>query len=326
MLESAGVKLGENLRPRSARAIGFKSCVSLAPRHEPRPDSGSKHHISLALILLAANRQWLWPTGTNTQPSQSLPAKADTIYNASHMRSLSTNGCMRNRESICKHEDEYKYVSTQYKSYTGLSALTSQSPDPVEDYPQGYPRFSALVGASDQFHICRRFSNLRSRLLLVKQDKLSLLESQLENVDREEESVLFLGSNRVDKNDERLSLLSQIEDALTDYGASIHLPEYPTRLTFAPDALVERNFRTFRYEPAKPRDILSLQNWINGNSCIARAESAYLDKEKDLVGVSPSLDGAATGLEVWIEDWLVRFHKLFRKVGKAKALEQHYGP
>lgn len=102
---------------------------------------------------------------------------------------------------------------------TNQSAMTSQSPDPVEDYPQGYPRFSALIGASDQFHICRRFSNLRSRLLLAKQDKLSLLESQLERVDREEEAVLFLGSNRIDMNLERLSLLSRIDDALADYGA-----------------------------------------------------------------------------------------------------------
>lgn len=81
----------------------------------------------------------------------------------------------------------------------------------------------------------------------------------------------------------------------------------------------------FRYEPATLREILSLRNWINGNSCIARAETTYLDNEKDLVGVSPSVDGAATSLEAWIEDWLIWFHKLLRKVGKARALKQHHG-
>lgn len=96
----------------------------------------------------------------------------------------------------------------------------------VEDYPQGYPRFSALIASSDHFHLCRRFSNLRSRLLLQKQDKLSLLESQLEKIDRDEEATLFLGSRRRDRNQERLSLLVQIDEALADYG--IYLS--PTRL------------------------------------------------------------------------------------------------
>ena len=88
----------------------------------------------------------------------------------------------------------------------------------VEDYRTGYPRFSALVAAHSSFQICRRFSNLRTRLLLLKQDKLSILEQQLEKIDRNEHSPLFLGSSRDDRNEERSSKLSEIDKALADYG------------------------------------------------------------------------------------------------------------
>ena len=88
----------------------------------------------------------------------------------------------------------------------------------VEDHPLGYPRFSALVGAHSSFHLGRRFSNLRARLLLLKQDKLSLLEKRLENIDREETALLNLGSCRSDDNHDRQLVLSEIEHALADYG------------------------------------------------------------------------------------------------------------
>lgn len=88
----------------------------------------------------------------------------------------------------------------------------------VEDYPTGYPRFSALVATQDSFLICRRFSNLRARLLLMKQDRLASLELQLQRIDQEETNLLRLGSNRRDDNAERHTVLQQIDAALEDYG------------------------------------------------------------------------------------------------------------
>jgi len=88
----------------------------------------------------------------------------------------------------------------------------------VEDFPAGYPRFSALIASHDSFHLCRRFSNLRARLLLLKQDRLSLLEKRLEKIDREEVELLLLGSSRDDTNIERISVLAEIDEALADYG------------------------------------------------------------------------------------------------------------
>jgi hypothetical protein len=67
--------------------------------------------------------------------------------------------------------------------------------------------------------VFRRFTRLRARLLLSKQDQLTLLENQLDKVDREEESPMFLGSTRLDRNAQRKEILSQIESKLQEYGA-----------------------------------------------------------------------------------------------------------
>jgi hypothetical protein len=96
--------------------------------------------------------------------------------------------------------------------------------DAVEDFPAGYPRFSALISSHDSFHICRRFSNLRARLLLLQQDRLSLLEKRLEKVDREEVTLLSLGSSRRDTNKDRGSILEEIDAALADYGIPAFTP------------------------------------------------------------------------------------------------------
>jgi hypothetical protein len=78
--------------------------------------------------------------------------------------------------------------------------------------------------------------------------------------------------------------------------------------------MVERNYRMLAYEAAKPRDVLSLQNWVNGNACLAREETAYLTHCKELLSIAPSDDGAVTQLKAWVEDNLIRFYKCFRKV------------
>lgn len=88
----------------------------------------------------------------------------------------------------------------------------------IEDYRPGYPQFSALVGAHDTFQIYRRFSNLRSRLLLYKQDSLSVLEKRLNDIDDNEKSPLFLGSRRRDKNEERKGIMGKVDLELAEYG------------------------------------------------------------------------------------------------------------
>ena len=67
-------------------------------------------------------------------------------------------------------------------------------------------KFSALVASHGSFHICRRFTNLRTRLILLKQDRLSYLEKQLEQIDREEESHIRLRCIQRDDNPKRKSI------------------------------------------------------------------------------------------------------------------------
>lgn len=66
--------------------------------------------------------------------------------------------------------------------------------------------------------MCRGFNKIRARILLLKQDKLSMLEQRLEQIDQQETSPLFLGKSRCDKNTDRISLLAEIESTLVDYG------------------------------------------------------------------------------------------------------------
>ena len=167
----------------------------------------------------------------------------------------------------------------------------------IEGYPPGYPRFSALVAAHNSFHLGRRFKTLRTRLLLLKQDKLSLLEKQLDDIDRKETTLLCLGSCRNDDNSERQTVLSQIDSALADY-----------------DALVERNHRILGLEAASSRDVVSLQNWVDGNACLARQETDYLAHYEDLFAVASFEDRSVSSMEVWVEDVLTYFHQRLRRV------------
>lgn len=100
-----------------------------------------------------------------------------------------------------------------------LQAQTQELNIPsVEDYRPGYPRFTALISAHRPFFLCRRFGKLRARLLLLKQDRLSMIEQRLEQVDQEEGRELFLGKSRRDRNPERIALLSEADTLLADYG------------------------------------------------------------------------------------------------------------
>ena len=98
----------------------------------------------------------------------------------------------------------------------------------VEDFRQGYPRYCALIDAYPAFNVFRRFSKLRARIILRKQDTLSVLEQRLEALDRQETTALFLASNRLDGNTERQTVFDEIEQGLQDYGSLVepHLIEY----------------------------------------------------------------------------------------------------
>ena len=88
----------------------------------------------------------------------------------------------------------------------------------VEDFARGYPQFSRLLIAHPSFAISRRFLAMRARLLVLKQDQLSLLEEQLDRIDHEEPRKLFLGCSRRDGNESRKNIVTAIDRQLKDYG------------------------------------------------------------------------------------------------------------
>ncbi|KAM5352923.1 hypothetical protein ACJ41O_005645 [Fusarium nematophilum] len=165
----------------------------------------------------------------------------------------------------------------------------------IEDFRPGYPRFTALISSHSPFFVFRRFNRIRARLLLLKQDRLSVLEQKLDQIDYAETSPLYLGKSRIDRNKDRQSVLSEMESGLADY-----------------DDFVERTGRVLGFGAAETRDAQSLRNWLDGNGCLARDETSYLTHGRDLFSLVPTADSAVTLLENWIEDRLTRSFSQFR--------------
>ena len=193
----------------------------------------------------------------------------------------------------------------------------------VEDYRPGYPQFSALVGSHASFHVCRRFLRVRARLLLLKQDELSSLESQLDCIDHDETREIFLGNRRRDTNGERREILEKLDAALTDYGmfhgpAKVYLesecnivspnPRRPT------DALLDRNSRIFACSDPSKECVTNLRNWVDNKCSLARCETAYLADAKDLMTILSTQDDAVARLVPLIERILRSLYKIVGKV------------
>ena len=88
---------------------------------------------------------------------------------------------------------------------------------------------------------------------MLKQDRLSHLEKQLEDVDMNETRDLLLGSCGLDGNAQRGNILSEIDTALAEYGVAVQRAQSRLVLMRFADALVERNHQMLCFEAAKSR-------------------------------------------------------------------------
>ena len=131
-----------------------------------------------------------------------------------------------------------------------------------------------------------------------------MLEERLEEMDRSEDVSLFLASNRLDGNERRRSLLDEMENVLQEYGAGDAKLIGYLLLMWLIDALIEKNRQTLNSPAASRRDVRSLRNWIAGNPCLARDDSAYLGRE-DLFRLAEH-EGAISGLEGFVEDLMIK--------------------
>ena len=96
----------------------------------------------------------------------------------------------------------------------------------VDDHPKGYPQLAAFVNSDENFLIARKYGFLRSRVLLYRQDELSVLERDLIKVDAddEEKREFALHSRKRDEETDkdpvysRKILIQKIDDKLEEYG------------------------------------------------------------------------------------------------------------
>ncbi|UPK92984.1 hypothetical protein LCI18_003919 [Fusarium solani-melongenae] len=181
-------------------------------------------------------------------------------------------------------------------SSSGKAQVAGPQSTGIEDYERGYPRLTALISSYDRFFICRRFDMLRSRLLLLKQDQISVLEEKLNKIDESEPCPLFLGKARIDNNDSRKSVLKDIDARLAEY-----------------DQLVERTQKALSLNTAEQRDVDSLQNWLRGTGCVDRQEIRFPEHRNELSSLALTNDNAMIKFEVWVEDKLIRFSQRFRQ-------------
>jgi hypothetical protein len=100
------------------------------------------------------------------------------------------------------------------------SSLTSQE---LQERPwkfTGYRRFSQFLASDTDFLIIRRFDILNARVLLWLQDQLSVLETELETLDkqysRREAEDVNNGTMRDEKHD-RAELIEKIYEKLKEY-------------------------------------------------------------------------------------------------------------
>lgn len=100
----------------------------------------------------------------------------------------------------------------------------------VEDTPNGYPRLAAFQSSEANFGLYRSFSYLHSRILLDLQEEITTLESDLDelDLDDEQDAPERLQSREVDEersaNDTssrtRRVILREIRLRLMEYGKS----------------------------------------------------------------------------------------------------------
>lgn len=76
-----------------------------------------------------------------------------------------------------------------------------------------------------------------------------------------------------------------------------------------PDSFIQRSSQILQAPPPQSGDIQNLQNWIEGNQCIARHQAAYVshtNMRQELASLASPADGALNQAATWIKSLLIR--------------------
>lgn len=208
----------------------------------------------------------------------------------------------------------------------------------VEDrYRPGYPLFSSFLGQYPEMQSFRRFGTVRMRLVLAQQDKITLLEQELSEIDKSEDRELWLGSMRRDKNGRRTDVLGQMNQELKLYGEfqSIPLETKPNSqersenqassvqtLTCRPDDMVQRAGWAFSTPHAENRHLNVTKRWLASTGCIARTERSYLEsgERNDLMNIGYR-DLRKTRFDVAVERWIEGLYVLAQRVSQCNICQ-----
>src|SRR4051812_48737888 len=120
-------------------------------------------------------------------------------------------------------------------SFDGSSSIRSSisslppepplTPEEVEKKPWkyiGYRGYADFIASENDFYIVRRFAALNTRAALALQDKVSVLEEQLEDLDRSfgrRDAVDIHNGSFRDDQEGRSVLMGEIIEALTKYSS-----------------------------------------------------------------------------------------------------------
>ncbi|RAH67300.1 uncharacterized protein BO66DRAFT_458154 [Aspergillus aculeatinus CBS 121060] len=177
----------------------------------------------------------------------------------------------------------------------------------LETFRPGYPRYSALLSTHASFQKFRRFTEVRMRLLLLKQDEISVLEQALSRADADEPHGLFLGCARRDQNSTRKKILDELRTHLAEYDTMLQQTQWVQSLS-----------------DSSARDIQSLQNWVQGTGCIAREERKYLDHDQDLASLVTPPDIAVERTLPLLEDFLCFLQRTSRRLSFSPATRKNH--
>jgi hypothetical protein len=212
--------------------------------------------------------------------------------------------------------------------FYGRAQLPNDSDfSPVDKHRPGYPRYCALLSSHPSFQNFRRFTRIRMRLLLLKQDEISVLEERLDSLDSSEDRGLFLGSMRQDSNPRRLQVIQSLNTALAEYGSSTIPKDWDghTRCLWNNDLsyldeLIERCHRVLLLPESWDRDIDNLRKWTSATGYLSRQELKYLERDRDLVNLTGTPDPAISFSELIVEDCIFWCE---RTIGRVRHSHHH---
>ncbi|RDW81917.1 hypothetical protein BP6252_03029 [Coleophoma cylindrospora] len=161
-------------------------------------------------------------------------------------------------------------------------------PKKLENFPRGYPRFSAYVDSDNDTVLFRRFGILHARSLVYKQVELTELEAQLNKLDKADAGTPEKDDNawrirysihvETERNQARKDLIDKIDQKLKEYDELLLLDARLRKLQ-RPSKRVHRNFFDYLYtEKPFPADDRRFGNHEHDFISLQDHEDSWLDE------------------------------------------------